>query len=151
MNSNTMATTQSRREESTIRPMRVLVVEPRPMVAPMLRRWLAQRGHTLNVADAAESGFTQAVACRPDTVLVDLALGTSSASTLANRLRTHPITRTTALVAIGEPAVVAAGAGTTLFRRHVLKPIDVDELGAVLLDTAPPHASPSVACATAGG
>jgi ActR/RegA family two-component response regulator len=108
------------------------------MAAPMLRRWLDQRGHTLHVADDVESGFTQAVACRPDTVLVDLTLGATTASTLADRLRTHTVTRTVPLVAIGEPAVVAAGAGKALFERHVMKPIDVDELGAVLLETPAP-------------
>jgi len=108
------------------------------MAGPMLRRWLAQRGHTMDVAEDAESGFTQAVACRPDTVLVDLALGTTDASTLADRLRTHSVTRAVPLVAIGEPAVVAAGTGKTLFGRHVLKPIDIDELGAVLLETPAP-------------
>jgi CheY-like chemotaxis protein len=85
-----------------------------------------------------ESGFTQAVACRPDTVLVDLTLGATTASTLADRLRTHTVTRTVPLVAIGEPAVVAAGAGKALFERHVMKPIDVDALGAVLLETPAP-------------
>jgi DNA-binding response OmpR family regulator len=89
MNSSTMPASRSVCKASASRAMRVLIVEPRPMSAPMLRRWLEQRGHTLDAADNAEWGFTHAVAARPDAVLIDLALGASSGSTLADRLRTR--------------------------------------------------------------
>ena len=126
----------SPRSSATIRAVRVLVVEPRPMSAPMLRRWLERRGHALDAANDPDSGFAQAVAAGPDAVLIDLALGASTVSTLTDRLRTHPVTRSASLVSVGEPTAMNGAADRPRFERRVLKPIDVDELGAVLLEAA---------------
>ena len=87
MNRRTADTAPSVLSEAQDRVARVLVVESRPMSSPMLSRWLERRGHTLDLATEAESGFQRVV--------------------------TGP-----------------------LFARHLLKPIDVDQLDAVLLEVA---------------
>jgi XFP C-terminal domain len=57
---------------STARVARVLLVESGAISGPMLGRWLQQRGHTLDVASGAKSGFDRAVADHPNVVLIDL-------------------------------------------------------------------------------
>ena len=126
----------SRHRASVGRTLRVLLIEPRPMSSPMLRRWLDRRGHMLDVANDVASGFRQAVAGQPDVVLIDLGLMEKGGLALADRLRSDPTTCTVPLVAMEEATVPARDEGTTMFARHVLKPIDVDELGGVLLEVA---------------
>jgi PAS domain S-box-containing protein len=53
---------------------------------------------------------------------------------LANRLRTDPATQTVPLVAVSEPTTMVATKDKTVFAWHVVKPIDIDELGAVVLE-----------------
>lgn len=136
MNSSTAQASRSVSNGAKTYVARVLVVEPRPMTSPMLRRWLERRGHTLDLANGAESGFQQAVVAPPDVVLIDLGLTAGSGFALANRLRIDPITRTVPLVAVGDATTAVPERAKTLFARHVLKPIDVDELGVVLVDAA---------------
>lgn len=114
---------------------RILVVEPRPVTTPMLRRWLERRGHALDVATDEGSAFQRAVITAPDVVLIDLGSGRSGFA-LAHRLRRDPSTATLPLVAVGDETPAQLGGAERLFARYVLKPIDVDELGAVLVDAA---------------
>lgn len=118
------------------RAARVLLVDRLAISGPMLRRWLEQRGHTLDVANDPENGFDRAVRASPDVVLIDLGRDPGSGFALANRLSTAPATQAVPLVAMREATMALPDRANTVFARNVLKPIDVDELGAILLEAA---------------
>ncbi len=136
MNGNTAQASASRPRGAEAYGARILVVEPRPVTTPMLRRWLERRGHALDVATDEGSAFQRAVITAPDVVLIDLGLSGRSGFALAHRLRRDPSTATLPLVAVGDATPAQLGGAERLFARYVLKPIDVDELGAVLVDAA---------------
>src|SRR5262249_55038231 len=107
--------------------MRILVVEDDrlnlELFAFLLRAW----GHILLTAHDGEEGVQLALQERPDIILCDLLLPGADGFEVAQRLKSHPTTRTIPLVAVtasslvGDPdKAVAAG-----FDGYFTKPIDV--------------------------
>jgi CheY-like chemotaxis protein len=140
MNHRTAQTLRSVNYTPANRAARVLLVDRLAITGPMLRRWLEQRGHMLDVANDPENGFDRAVTASPDVVLIDLGRDPGSGFALANRLSTDPATRAVPLVAMCEATTALPDRANTVFARNVLKPIDVDELGAILLEAAAQNA-----------
>ena len=68
MNHRTAQTLRSVNYTPANRAARVLLVDRLAITGPMLRRWLEQRGHMLDVANDPENGFDRAVTASPDVV-----------------------------------------------------------------------------------
>ena len=117
------------------RATRVLVVEPRGSVTRMLRRWAEGRGHALDVAHDVQGASERAPHMRPSAVIIDLDSTPSGGVELAERLSNDPATRAIPLIAIGAATSPLSERMRRRFARHLIKPIDVEELGATILET----------------
>jgi CheY-like chemotaxis protein len=132
-------------EPAAPRPCRVLVIEDnadaREAVQILLEIW----GHEVRSAADGHGGLAIAQAWSPRVALVDIGLPGLDGYALAGRLRALPVGRQLFLVALtgyGQPAdrqrALAAG-----FDAHLVKPVDADELAAVLARaTAEPAPAP---------
>jgi CheY-like chemotaxis protein len=118
---------------------RVLLFEDDALNVDLVRRVLRRRPH-LEVASAgtAAAGVAEALAHRPDLVLLDLHLPDASGWDVARRLGADPRTAGLAIVVLSGEArpdprtLDEAGVGAFL-----AKPFDVDELLAVVDRYAP--------------
>jgi CheY-like chemotaxis protein len=126
--------------------MRVLVVEDNRDSADSLRLLLALYGYEVAVAYCGHDGVRAAQQCRPDVVLCDIGLPGLDGYAVARRLRGNPATAQARLIAVtaygrDEDRRRSHEAG---FERHLVKPVDPDDLRssldcpAVLIATPPP-------------
>jgi CheY-like chemotaxis protein len=110
-------------------PRRVVVVEDSPDAREALVTLLGLLGHQVQAAGDGEEGAALIVATRPDVALVDLALPGVNGYEVARRVRAAlgDAVRLVALSGYGGPddRRRAREAG---FDRHVVKPIDPDQL-----------------------
>lgn len=114
----------------------ILVVDDNADVAGSLAMLLELSGHRVVTASDGPAGLALAAEVRPDLVLLDIGLPGMDGYEVARRLRQHPSTRHTVLAALtgygrDEDLALAREAG---FDRHFVKPIDTDQLRA-LIDT----------------
>ncbi len=114
--------------------LRVLIVEDikdnREMLRDLLRLW----GHQVEVAEDGNEGLESIRRLRPDIALVDIGLPGLDGFQVAQEVRTDPELGQTMLVALTgyaqpEDRRRAQAAG---FDAHLVKPVNLDELGRIL-------------------
>jgi signal transduction histidine kinase len=117
-----------------ITSQKVLVIEDRPDVQEMLKELMEMWGHEVVCASEGVSGVASALTLRPDFAFVDIGLPGIDGYEVARRVRSDPRGKELVLVAItgyGSPEqkIKALAAG---FDIHLVKPVDVEQLAAVL-------------------
>ncbi|WP_242343678.1 response regulator [Anaeromyxobacter terrae] len=115
-------------------PRDILIVEDIADIRETLGELLRRRGHGVREADGGRAALELARAAPPEIALVDIGLPEIDGYEVAQRLREiAPATRLVALTGYGgaEDRRRASEAG---FRAHLVKPIDIDDLIA-LIDT----------------
>jgi PAS domain S-box-containing protein len=113
---------------------RVLVVDDNEDAARLLGSMLTARGYDTRVVHDAPSAVAEALALRPDIALVDIGLPVMDGYELARRFAGHPTLGAMKLVAVtgyGQARDLAASKDAG-FAAHLVKPVDLDDLQAVL-------------------
>ena len=121
---------------------RILVVDDNRDAADSLRLLLELSGHEVAVAYSGHDGVRAAEQCRPDVVLCDIGLPGLDGYAVARRLRQNPSTAKARLIAVtaygrDEDRRRSHEAG---FERHLVKPVDPDDLRRALDCTRPDSA-----------
>jgi two-component system OmpR family response regulator len=111
-------------------PLRVLVVEDLPDAARSLAMVLRAWGYQVQVDYDAPSALADAVAFRPDVVLSDIGLPGMSGFSLAEQLAGTGVLLV-ATTAYGDEAT-RQSAKESGFQEHLVKPLDLDVLHALL-------------------
>jgi PAS domain S-box-containing protein len=116
------------------RPLRLLVVDDNVDAAATLAMLLEACGYEVMVENDSLRALELAQSERPDAALLDIGLPEMDGNELARRLRADPRTRPALLVAItgygqeqDRRAALEAG-----FDHHMVKPVDLDKLAAIL-------------------
>jgi signal transduction histidine kinase len=123
-------------------PLQVVVVEDNEDAAEMMAAWLERLGHEVRVAHTGPEGLEMILASRPDVVLCDIGLpdmdGVEVCRRVVQGMAAPPLM--VALTGWGMDAdrqrTVEAG-----FRHHLVKPVAMDKLKAVLQSVPAPRAS----------
>jgi CheY-like chemotaxis protein len=115
-------------------PRRILVVEDHADARDSLCLWLRQWGHEVDEADNGVQGLERILATRPEVALVDIGLPGRDGYDLARAVRGAPGGAQICLIALtgygqAEDRRRAEEAG---FDRHLVKPVDEQQLHAVL-------------------
>jgi CheY-like chemotaxis protein/two-component sensor histidine kinase len=120
------------------RPMRLLVVDDNVDAAATLAMLLEACGYEVMVENDSLRALELAQRERPDAALLDIGLPEMDGNELARRLRADPRTGPALLVAItgygqeqDRRAALEAG-----FDHHMVKPVDLDKLAAILAGLA---------------
>src|SRR5262245_6848958 len=114
----------------------VLVIDDNVDVTNALNRLLRIMGYSVTIAYDGKSGIDIAERLRPDVILLDIGLPRMDGYAVARHLRSLPDLATTRIIALtgyGHDAserIRAAG-----MDRHLIKPVDADELLAALSAT----------------
>jgi CheY-like chemotaxis protein len=113
------------------RPLRVLLIEDDAEAAEALQLFLEMEGHEVALARSGLEGLALALTWHPHVVLADIALPGLDGWEVARRLRRHPVTARSRLIAVtgrGTHADVnrSREAG---FHYHLTKPCDPVVLG----------------------
>jgi signal transduction histidine kinase len=117
---------------------RVLVVDDNEDVAEMLASSLELMGHHVRVAHDGRAALDAAAKFHPDVALLDIGLPVMDGYELASRLKDLPDSRDIHLVAVtgyGQPRDRAASEAAG-FAEHVVKPVDLERLRAILEQVA---------------
>lgn len=117
---------------SSVRAQRVLLVEDNDDVRETLSMLLEHLGYGVTVASDGPTAVAAAESARPDAAIVDIGLPGFDGYEVARRLRPSlPSTMLVALTGYGQPddRRRSAEAG---FHAHLTKPVDIDELDALL-------------------
>ncbi len=124
----------ARAQRSSLRSLRVLVVDDNLDGARMLADALAMRGHRLQIANNGPAGLSAASAFKPDVALLDLGLPVMDGYEVAKRLRAAPGGEQLRLVAITGYGQAADRERTREagFDGHLVKPVIVDDIDALL-------------------
>ncbi|MFL6195332.1 MAG: ATP-binding protein [Thermoanaerobaculia bacterium] len=118
--------------------LRVLVVEDNEDTAEMMKILLEMEGHEVEVVHSGPAGVEAAVAFRPDVAVLDIGLPGLDGYQVAQRLRQEPLLT-------GVELVAASGYGQeddrqrsreAGFDHHLVKPVDLPELLAILAEVA---------------
>lgn len=109
---------------------RILVVDDNSDAADMLALLLEQLGHTTRVAHDADEALAAIDELTPELAVLDIGLPGMDGYELARRLRAHPVTRNTCLIALSgygqeSDKEQSARAG---FDAHLVKPIAFTDL-----------------------
>jgi CheY-like chemotaxis protein len=112
----------------------VLVVDDNVDAAALLAEWLSAVGHETVAVHDGPSAIVAAEALLPDVALLDLGLPVMDGYELARRFSEHPRLRDVRLFAVtgyGQDSDRARSLASG-FAAHLVKPIDVDRLVALL-------------------
>jgi PAS domain S-box-containing protein len=118
--------------------LKLLVVDDNADAALTLGMLLEASGHQVRVEHGSLAALERALAERPDACLLDIGLPEMDGNELARRLRAQPETAGSVLIAV-------TGYGQEQDRRralesgfdhHLVKPVDMERLAAVLADVA---------------
>jgi PAS domain S-box-containing protein len=119
-------------------PLRLLVVDDNVDAAATLGMLLEALGYAVEVENDSRSALARAMASPPQAALLDIGLPEMDGNELARRLRADPATRGILLVAVtgygqeqDRKAALEAG-----FDHHLVKPVDMEKLSAVLAGIA---------------
>ena len=120
--------------DSSIRTLRILIVEDNPDARVMMTDALTQKGHEVRAAVDGPTAFRAVEEWCPDVALLDIGLPGMSGHEVARRLKENPRLRNTALVALTgwgqeKDRLLSADSGID---HHLTKPIDPDQLERVL-------------------
>lgn len=118
---------------------RVLVVDDSTDAADSFAMLLELAGHEVSIAYSATAALEAAERQTPDVAFIDIGLPQMNGYEVARRLRSSDRCRTIKLVALtgyGQPADrdAAQSAG---FDHHLVKPADLQSVGAILADASP--------------
>jgi CheY-like chemotaxis protein len=118
------------RHRLQMQPKRLLVIDDNRDTAEMLREVLQAYGYTTRVAYDGPSGLEAAKSFRPDVALVDIGLPSMDGYEVARCIRRLPELCATRLIAVtgygqASDRRRSAQAG---FERHLIKPVNLDEL-----------------------
>lgn len=103
---------------------RVLVIDDEPAVVDMLVTGLREEGYAVSSAVTSEEGLKLAILCRPDLVLLDIALPGMNGIQLLKRLRSvNPTTRAIMVTGNTDP-VLAREALEVGALAYIDKPFD---------------------------
>jgi CheY-like chemotaxis protein len=131
-------------------PLRVLLVDDNADAANVLQESVCALGHDVRVAHDGVSALAAAAGFEPDLVLVDIGLPGMDGYELAGHLRRlgTPPRRMVALTGYGraEDYRRSREAG---FDEHIVKPMDIETLRAVIERSDPPSQAPIAAQAPA--
>jgi PAS domain S-box-containing protein len=119
---------------SSTRPLKIMVVDDNVDAAEMLAMLVEAMGHQAVVEHSSRKALELALAERPDVCLLDIGLPDMDGNQLAHRLRTHPETASSVLVAVTgygqeQDRNNSMNAG---FDHHFVKPVDSSKLTALL-------------------
>jgi two-component system OmpR family response regulator len=120
-----------RRDEKS---KRILVVDDNTDAVESLALLLELEGHDVKTALDGPAALELASDFRPEAVLLDIGLPGMDGYEVARRLRDRPETREALIIAITgygqlEDRALTKAAG---FNHHLVKPVDPEELGALL-------------------
>ena len=128
-------------QAATLRPVaarRILLIEDNADARESLRMVLENAGHDIVEAANGETGVERAIASRPQLALVDIGLPGIDGFETARRIRAaDPSIRLVALTGYGRDDDVAASRAAG-FDAHVVKPVSVPELSALIEQLARP-------------
>ena len=124
--------------EKTGAGLRILVVDDNQDSADSLAVWLRLKGHEVRAAYGGPEALAAALEQRPDLVLLDIGMPGMSGYEVVRRLRAHPDTRRTRLVAMTgwgqeEDRRQSREAG---FDQHLVKPLEPRALEELLAGLA---------------
>jgi CheY-like chemotaxis protein len=131
---------------------RILVVDDYADAAESLMMLLQSEGHEVETADCGMTAIEKAQIFRPQIVLLDIGLPDMDGYKVAERLRALPETRDAILIALTgygqtEDRHRSQSAG---FNHHLLKPLNFDQLKALLtaaiINTEPVGCASEAAC-----
>ena len=118
------------------RPLRIMVVDDNEDAASMLASLLEASDHQVLVEYNARKALELAAEKAPEVCILDIGLPDVDGNELARRLREHPTTAKSILIAVtgyGQQSdrqqTLAAG-----FDHHLVKPVDTKKLAAILAD-----------------
>lgn len=119
-------------------PLRILVVDDHADTVETLAIWLRLAGHEVSSANNGATALRCAAEFRPHAVLLDIGLPGVDGYEIARELRQGGQTRQAVLIALtgygrAEDIRQSSAAG---FDRHLLKPVDAQELSALLASIA---------------
>jgi CheY-like chemotaxis protein/anti-sigma regulatory factor (Ser/Thr protein kinase) len=129
-----VAGTKAASESLSLRHLRILVVDDNVDSAESFAMLLRQNGHEVRTAYDGPSALKVAAEYAPEIVLQDIGLPGMNGYEVARRLRQHPATATSLLVAVSGYAQAddLQRSQATGFDHHLLKPLDFDELARLL-------------------
>jgi CheY-like chemotaxis protein len=114
--------------------LRVLVVDDDPEVNESMCVLLELEGHQVRSASSGDAGIQLLKTLRPEVVLLDIGLPGEDGYSIARRMRALPEGRGILLLAVsgyGHEEAVARSVEAG-FDRHLVKPVDPDQLRALL-------------------
>ena len=119
---------------AAVKPCRVLVVDDNLDAAQALTMLLDYPGHEVHMMHDGLSALAEAVAWRPDVVLLDIELPGLNGFEVARRIRQHPLLAGMVVVAITGYGLEAARqcAREAGFDHHLTKPVSFDEIEKIL-------------------
>ena len=123
-------------EMPAARSLRVLVVEDNIDAAETLTMVLAAFGHEIRIANDGHTAVETALKFRPQVVLLDIGLPGLNGFEVAKMLRDEPGLGEVVLVAMTGYGEVAARERSQAvgFDHHLVKPVDIDQILAILAD-----------------
>ena len=122
---------------------RALIVDDNVDAAILLAEALRQRGHAVHLAHDGKTGVEEAVRYLPDVILLDLGLPDLDGYEVASRLRGQAGLERSAIIAIsgyGQAQYLTRSAEAG-FSHHIVKPVDMAHLEALLSSLEKPNRS----------
>ena len=119
--------------------LRIMIVDDNRDAAESLGIVLAAVGHAVQVEDSSMAALRRAQTDSFDVCLLDIGLPDLDGYQLVGRLRAAPLLADAAMIALsgyGQPQDMAASKQAG-FARHLVKPVDIGQLLAVLCEVAP--------------
>ena len=132
--SNAIDSAETDRHHSSLRTLRILIVEDNPDARDMMTYALTEKGHDVKAAVDGPTAFRAVEEWCPDVALLDIGLPGMSGHEVARRFKDNPRLRNTTLVALTgwgqeKDRLLSADSGID---HHLTKPIDPDQLERVL-------------------
>ncbi|MDY0963013.1 hybrid sensor histidine kinase/response regulator [Massilia sp. CFBP9026] len=118
------------------RPLHIMIVDDNQDAASMLAMLLESSGHEVLVEHDARRALARCEQVSPEVFLLDIGLPDMDGNALGARLRARPATRDAVIVAVTgygqeRDRAQTAAAG---FDHHLVKPVDIRQLEAILAD-----------------
>jgi len=133
------ADVRARPDDARKRPIKVLVVDDNVDAADAIGTLLEMSGHAVTVVNDPQSALSAAESLDPDVILMDIGMPGMTGFEVAQKLREGPRklrAKIVALTGYGQPSdnELAKAAG---FAAYIVKPVDGDQLSALVEDLAP--------------